>query len=194
MVDQEAVVLVIGSGGQPYREYLLASACRRRPLWLLDAAPPTWQAAYAQGTSVVEMIDRDRLIPDKDMLVKVALQIAAERPVAGVFTYDEAQVIAAAHVAEALGVPGMTVDGADRCRNKHRTRQALTEAGLPQPRFRYVLTLAEATATAAEFGYPVVVKPRGAGASIGVVKAHRPDEIEAAFTIAETATHGGAPA
>jgi biotin carboxylase len=84
--------------------------------------------------------------------------------------------------------------GADSCRNKHRTRAALTRAGLPQPRFAYVTTAAEAAETAAVFGYPVVVKPRGAGASIGVVMASGPDAIGAAFELAETATHGGAPA
>jgi biotin carboxylase len=193
-MDREGLVLVVGSGGRAYREYLLAAACRLRPLWLLDSAPPTWQAPYVQGATVVELIDRDRIIPDRERLVKVAQELAAEQAVAGVFSYDETMVIATAHIAEALGLPGMTVDGADRCRNKHRTRLALTAAGLPQPRFAYVMTLAEATATAAEFGYPVVVKPRGGGASIGVVKADGPADIEAAFTIAETATHGGAPA
>ncbi len=193
-MDHEGVVLVIGSGGRPYREYLLASACRRRPLWLLDAGPSTWQSRYVLGTTVVELVDQRRIIPDTDMLVKVAQQIAAERPVAGVFSYDEAMVISTAQVAEALGLPGLTVNGADSCRNKHRTRQALTAAGLAQPRFAYVTTLADASSAAAEFGYPVVVKPRGAGASIGVVKVHSPGELEAAFTIAETATHGGAPA
>jgi len=191
---ESGTVLILGSGGRPYREYLLASACQRRRLWLLDAAPPTWQTPYIDGATVVELLDRDRIIPDQDLLIKTARQLADDRPVVGVFTYDETMVIAAAHVAEALDLPGMSVDGADSCRNKHRTRMALTAAGLPQPRFAYVMTLAEATAVAGDFGYPVVVKPRGAGASIGVVKASGPGELGPAFTVAETATHEGAPA
>ncbi|MFG2043622.1 ATP-grasp domain-containing protein [Dactylosporangium sp. NPDC048998] len=193
-MEDQRTVLVVGSGGRQYREYLLASAARRRPLWLLDSAPPTWQAAYVRGATVVPLLDEDRLVPDRDLLVKAAHEIHAEHGVAGVFTYDETLVTATAHIAESLGLPGFTADGADACRNKHRTRTALTAAGLPQPRFAYVLT-PEAAAEAAEaFGYPVVVKPRGAGASIGVVKADGPGDLAAAFMIAETATHGGAPA
>jgi biotin carboxylase len=187
----QGTVLVVGSGGRHYREYLLASAARRRPLWLLDSAPPTWQAEHVQGVTVVPLLDEDRLIPDRDQLVKAAHEVDG---VAGVFTYDETLVMATAHLAESLDLPGFTVEGADSCRNKHRTRAALTAAGLPQPRYAYVLTLAEAAATAEAFGYPVVVKPRGAGGSIGVVKVADPAQLAEAFAIAETATHGGAPA
>jgi biotin carboxylase len=193
-VDREGVVLVIGSANKHYREYLLDSASRRQPLWLLDGVPTTWQAQYVQHTSVVPLVDRERLIPNRELLVKTAQEIAADHTVKGVFTYDETLVVTTAHIAEALGLPGLSVDGVENCRNKHRTRQALTAAGLPQPRFAYVTTLSEATATAAEFGYPVVVKPRGCGASIGVVRAADAGELEAAFAVAEGASHTGAPA
>lgn len=190
----EGIVLVVGSGGQHYREYLLASAARHRPLWLLDSAPPTWQDRYVQGSTVVPLLDERRLVPDVEQLIKAAHAVAGTTPVAGVFTYDEPHVVATAQIAESLGLPGLTVDGADACRNKHRTRAALTAAGLPQPRYAYVLTAAEAAAAATDIGYPVVVKPRGAGASIGVVRVDDPASLAAAFDVAETATHGGAPA
>jgi biotin carboxylase len=194
MSAAQGVVLVIGSGARVYREYLLSSAAGRHPLWLLDGAPPTWQAPYVQHSTVVALLDRDRLVPDQELMVKTARQIAAGRAVAGVFTYDETLAVTAAHVADALGLPGLSVDGVENCRNKHRTRQALTAAGLPQPRFAYVTSLAGAAATAADFGYPVVVKPRGAGASIGVVGVTDPAAMAAAYAVAETASHGGAPA
>jgi biotin carboxylase len=187
-------VLVVGSARQTYREYLLDSASRRRPLWLLDGAPNTWQQPYVRHTSVVPLVDQERLIPNRELLVKTAQEIAAEHQVDGVFTYDETLVVTTAHIAEALGLPGLGVDGVEHCRNKHRNRQALTAAGLPQPRYAYVTTLEEAVATAAELGYPVVVKPRGCGASIGVVRAADAGEIEAAFAVAEGASHTGAPA
>jgi biotin carboxylase len=186
------VVLVIGSGARVYREYLLSSAASRRPLWLLDGAPPTWQAPYVERFSVVALLDRDRLVPDQQLMIKTARQVAAERAVAGVFTYDETLAVTAAHIADALGLPGLSVDGVENCRNKHRTRQVLTAAGLPQPRFAFVTSLPEATAAAVEFGYPVVVKPRGAGASIGVVLVADPAAMATAFVVAETASHGGA--
>ncbi len=194
MAHDDGIVLVVGSGAQLYREYLLAEACKRHRLWLLDAAEPTWQRPYVVGASVVELLDRARLVPDQAKLIDTAMRLASRHKIVGVFTYDETLVIATAHIAEALGLPGMTVDGADRCRNKHRNRQTLTEAGLPQPRFVLAGTLEEARTAAAVIGYPLVLKPRGIGASIGVVRADTAADLDTAFATAERASHAGSPA
>jgi biotin carboxylase len=160
---------------------------------MLDAAEPTWQSRYLQGSTLVPLVDVKRLIPDVDGLIAAAQEVAATRGVAGVFTYDETLVNAAAHIAEKLGVPGMSVNGAENCRNKHRTRTVLTEAGFVQPRFAFVTDLAEAEKAGAAFGYPIVVKPRGMGASIGVLGVHDPSELAAAFAVAEGSSHDGNP-
>jgi biotin carboxylase len=188
------VLLVIGSSGQHYREYLLESAARKAPLWLLDGVESTWQKPYVQGTTVVPLLDRRRLIPNQELLVETAVELAIQHPVDGVWTYDETLVVSTANIAEVLGVPGLGSEGVQNCRNKHRNRMALTAAGLPQPRFAYVTDAAEARKAAEHIGYPVVVKPRGAGASIGVVRAQSPDEIEHAFAVAEEGSFGGAKA
>jgi biotin carboxylase len=193
VAEDEGVVLVVGSGGQVYREYLLAGAAERRPAWLLDRAASTWQRPYARGTTVVPLLDTVRLVPDRDALVAAAVEVARDRRVVGALSYDETLVMTAAHIAERLGLRGLTVEGADRCRNKHRTRLALTAAGLPQPRFDYAATLPEAEAAASRIGFPLVLKPRGMGASIGVVRATGPDDLAAAFAVAERASHGGSP-
>lgn len=193
MVDEnpDGVVLLIGSGQRLYREYLMAGASERRPLWLIDDQEPTWQRPYIVGGDVVEPIDRARSTPDQDALLDAATAVARTHRVRGAFTYDEGLVTATAHIADRLGVPGLTADGAERCRNKHRTRQALTAAGLPQPRFAVARTAEDAAEAAAAIGYPVVLKPRGMGASIGVVKAGGPQELPAAFGVAERASRGG---
>lgn len=192
--EESDVVLVVGSGTRAYREYLLAGASERRPVWLLDGAPPTWQERYAARTSVIPLVDSVRLIPDRDRLVEEAAALAGRQRVVGVFTYDETLVMTAAHIADRLGLPGLGVEGADRCRNKYRCRQMLTAAGLPQPRFALAWTLHEAAVAAESIGYPVVLKPRGMGASIGVVRARTAGDLEAAYTVAERASHRGAPA
>lgn len=186
-------MLVVGSGGRLYREYLLAGAAQRHRLWLLNADPATWQGAYTTGSTVVELLDRDRLIPDEERLIDAAVRLAETQRVAGVFSYDETLVITTARISERLGLPGLTVDGADSCRNKHRTRATLTAAGLPQPGFAVATTLDDARAVADSIGYPVVLKPRGMGASIGVIQADDPASLDAAFAVAERASHGGSP-
>ncbi|MGY0231544.1 ATP-grasp domain-containing protein [Longispora urticae] len=192
-MTEQGHVLVVGSGIRAYREYLLASAARRRPVWLLDAAEPTWQRNYAEGAHVVELLDPQRLLPNQELLVKTAVALAAEHRIDGVFTYDETLVVTTAHIAEALGLPGLGVSGAEHCRNKQYTRERLTEAGILQPRFAYVTTGADARAAADEFGYPVVFKPRGMGASIGVVFVGSPEEVDGAFAMSDLSSHGGNP-
>jgi biotin carboxylase len=191
--DDAGVVLLLGSGLRAYREYLLSGLASRTPLWLIDSEPATWQSEYLAGSSVVGMLDPARYVPDKQGLIDAAAEVVEERPVVGVITYDEALVIAAAHVAEHLGVPGLTAVGAARCRDKHLTRIALTEAGLLQPRFTLVSTAEEAAVAAERIGFPVVVKPRGMGGSAGVVMVSEQAELAAAFGIASRASHAGPP-
>jgi biotin carboxylase len=190
----DGAVLLVGSGMRPYREYLMQGAGRAHPLWLLDHAPASWQLPYLAGSTVVELLDADRLVPDLPRLVAAAEELARQHRIAGVFTYDEILVMATSHIADRLGVPGFRPDSADRCRNKHRSRMTLAAAGLRQPRFELVHTAAEAARAAETLGYPVVVKPRGMAASIGVGRANGRTELQAAFVVAERLSHSGPPA
>ena len=189
----DGVVLLIGSGRRDYREYLISGLAARTPLWLVDEEPATWQTGYLAGSSVVAMIDPARFVPDEHGLVDAAAEVGKDRPVLGVCTYDEGLVIATAVVAERLGLPGLTMAGAQNCRDKHLTRTALTAAGLPQPRFTLVTNAAEAAEAAEQIGYPVVVKPRGMGASAGVVRVDEPAGLVDAFGITARASHAGPP-
>ncbi|WP_433005197.1 ATP-grasp domain-containing protein [Kribbella sp. CA-294648] len=187
----DGVVLQFGSGFQPYREYLMEGAAKRRPLWLIDDEPAGWQQPYLAGSTVVLPLPGDGLVLDHKALLAAAESVAQAHQVRGVITYDEPSVIITALVADKLGLPGLTPEGAEGCRNKARTRQALTDAGLPQPRFAVVTTAEEAAAAAAEIGYPVVVKPRGMAASIGVALVDGPDGIADAFNRADGSSRNG---
>jgi biotin carboxylase len=190
----DGIVLVLSSGQQLYRQYLLEGAARHYPLWLIDAREPTWQVPFIVGSTVVRMLDSGRSVPDQEMLRQAALAVAATQRIAGVLTYDEAFVTATAHIAQCLGVPGLTPEAADRCRDKHRTRLALTAAGIPQPRFALAGGVEQAVAAAEDIGYPVVLKPRGMGASIGVVRADTRHDLERGFGLADAAGDTGPPA
>jgi predicted ATP-grasp superfamily ATP-dependent carboligase len=194
MSRDDGVVLVVGSGGRRYREYLLVGAARRRPLWLLDAHEVSWQTPYVEGASVVPLVDEARLIPNQEALVEAACEVAAHRRVAGTFSYDETLIVSTAHIADKLGLPGLTIDGVENCRNKHRNRRRLTADGLPQPQYAFVRSLEEARDAAERIGYPVVLKPQGMGASIGVIRAQEADGLDGAFEVAYGASYGGNPA
>jgi biotin carboxylase len=87
----------------------------------------------------------------------------------------------------------MPVEAARNCRDKRRTRQVLATAGVPQPESVAVASLDEATRQAARIGYPVVLKPRGLGASQGVVCVTSPGEVAEGYAAASEATQPGAP-
>jgi biotin carboxylase len=96
----------------------------------------------------------------------------------GVFSFSESGVMAVAAVAEALGLPSVGVDAARKSRNKLLMRQAYEQAGVPHPQYRYVTSLSEAKTTAAEFGYPVVLKPTLGAASNYVFRIDDSEEME----------------
>ena len=71
--------------------------------------------------------------------------------------------------------------------DKAASRRRFEEAGIPVPRWRLVdLTEASALREAVEsVAYPLVVKPRSQGSSIGISVVHRPQELDRAIELAK---------
>jgi biotin carboxylase len=185
--DDRPALLVVATGARLYREYLLRSIATRYRVHLLLSAEPTWEREYITGATVLEST------LDADELCAAARELDACWPVDGVLCWDEARILQTASVAEALGLPGGDPAAILRCRDKHLTRDALAAAGVPQPRSALVGGVEEALATAADFGYPVVLKPRALAASLGVVLARTPEELAAHFAFARDTTLPEAP-
>jgi biotin carboxylase len=164
----------------------MASAASRHPLWLFNDSELSWQREHVRGGTVLDLLDPDGVLA-------AARELAATRAVAGVLSWDEALIVTTAHVAHELRVPGAGIDGIEGCRDKPRSRRALTAAGLPQPGFGFAGDEAAAVAAAERIGYPVVVKPRAGGASIGVVLAADAPAVRDAFHAAVAASMLGSP-
>ncbi|MEU6732836.1 ATP-grasp domain-containing protein [Streptomyces physcomitrii] len=77
----------------------------------------------------------------------------------GVLTSCDYYLPAVARIAEHLGLPGPSYAAVSAACRKDRTREVLAAAGLPGPGYARCADLAEATAAAAELGYPLVLKP-----------------------------------
>jgi len=187
--EQHPLLLVVGTGGRGYREYLLASISTRYRIHLLLGAEPTWERDYL--TSCTVLTEMGQTIEATEMIA-AARALAADRRVSGVLTWDEGRVLQAAKVAAALGLPGGDPQMALRCRDKHLTREALAAAGVAQPRSVLVSTLEAALDVAAGIGYPVVLKPRAMAASLGTVLVGGPADLIARFPFARDTTVPGA--
>ncbi|GAA3070380.1 hypothetical protein GCM10017562_41820 [Streptomyces roseofulvus] len=146
------------------------------------AVSPLAEAAYAHpGCRVVKSEQAFSI----DELIALATELHAEHPIDGVTTYSEYHTVHTAAVAQALGLPGMSIDGARNARHKHLTRLTLDGKGVRQPRFAHVSDVTKVEAAVREVGFPCVVKPSDGTASLHVL--HLRDEDDLAAYLAELA-------
>lgn len=127
--------------------------------------------------------ERYRLVGSKhiDDLIAAARSWHEVERFEGVLTFSESAVVAVAAVAEALGLPSIGVEAARTSRNKILMRQAHELADVPRPQYRFVSDLPVALETAAEFGYPVILKPTLGAASNFVFRVDGPDDLRLRF-------------
>jgi len=173
--EQRPLLLVIGTGLHAYREYLLRSISAEFRIHLFHKVEPTWEKEYLTGWTVLPST------VDGLAMAEQARRLDKDEPIAGVLCWDEARIHAAAQVAEALGLPNGEPAVIGRLRDKGQTRQALAAAGLAQPRSIPVATVSDAVAAAGQVGYPAILKPRGLGASLGVIRVADEDELRREF-------------
>jgi biotin carboxylase len=188
MSDRPAIA-VLHAGMQAYREYLLAEVAEVADVWLLDDGDVPWARQYVRG---IEQVDTE----DAESVREVLGRLRDEHGVAAVIGWDELKVETVAQVADAVGGAWATPAAVARCRDKRRTREALDEAGIPQPRSIPVQDADSVLCAAREIGLPIVVKPRALGASMGVRSAADLHEAIEAWRFASTASvpdHPGLP-
>jgi hypothetical protein len=173
--DGRPLLLVVATGMQPYREYLFSAISTRFRIHLFHIAAPQWETRYLSGWTV---------LPDTwdgPAMAAAAVELNRTEPIDGVLCWDEGRIHAAAHVAQALGLRGGDPAVVWRVRDKGQTRAALAAAGVAQPRSVPVKTLEQALAAAGQVGYPAILKPRGYGASVGVVRVEDPADLRERF-------------
>lgn len=178
-------LLYLGVGGEGDSKRYIAEALSGQgyDLVVLAERLPAWIASCMLHGESARLTGADA--------ARRAVRIGREHAVDGVFTCDETYVELAAEVALALGLPGPASEAAALCRDKHAMRRRLREAGVPSPRSMMISTLAQAREAADVIGYPVVLKPRNLGGSIGVVRADGPADTERFFAIVSNASLPG---
>jgi biotin carboxylase len=78
---------------------------------------------------------------------------------------------------EALGVPGLWIEGARNFRDKDKMKAVLREHGLPVARSRRIESERDLVSFAAEVGFPLVVKPLEGLGSRATVRVRSGDEL-----------------
>jgi hypothetical protein len=120
-------------------------------LILTDMNPKCYCNKYADEFVELDTFDINRnLVKAKDLRVKYEIK--------GVLTAAADCHETVSHVAKYLRLPGLNPVISNICRQKHKTREILTDAGLLQPRFIAVDNIHDARKFANELNVPVVMK------------------------------------
>lgn len=184
--DRRPRLLLVGSGSEHYRRYLLSSIAEAFDVWIASPQDPGWTQPFRAGHVQVSPSDAADLI-------RSARDLHAACRLDGVLCWDESLILPAAHVAEALSLPGPSVDAVSACRDKHVSRRLLDADGVPQARSFAVRGTEAVHRAARTVGFPLVVKPRGLGGSRGVVRVDDVRDLDRALQQAAGARYPGVP-
>ncbi|MFQ5451801.1 MAG: alpha-hydroxy-acid oxidizing protein [Nitrospinaceae bacterium] len=126
-----------------------------------------------------------------NLTVNMAKQFHESCPLNGVMTLgtDASQTVAA--VADALNLPGIPFEVAERATDKIKMRRCLSQQGVPVPDFRAIWSLEEAQRALQEMPLPLVIKPCDNMGARGVRKIQRPGDLVSAFREAKEASISG---
>jgi biotin carboxylase len=171
-------VIIIGGGELTMPAYISAREELDLSVIAMDYDPSTPGMRYAD--EAVEVSTKDAA-----GAAEAATVLAERLPIRGVFTVGADVEVTVAAVAEALGLPGVSLEVARRCNDKILTHRHLDLVGFAdKPRYAIVHTAEEARAAAAKIGFPCVVKPIDNCASRGVQRVDSPELLDEAFALA----------
>lgn len=140
-------------------------AAAERPSTLEDLAPGT-------------LLTLDFADPDASA-ARVA-EWSRSRPLTAVVGVDDTTAVAAAAIAERLGLRASAPSAVTAARDKYQMRQCLAAAGVPVPRFRRIALKDDPVLASRRVAFPCVLKPLTLSASRGVIRANTADQFIAA--------------
>ncbi|MEN4683597.1 ATP-grasp domain-containing protein [Pantoea agglomerans] len=176
---------LVGCGSEKYRKYLLEQMCEYYDVWLFLVEDVSWQKEYISGESKLPQYSAESI-------QEAVEKLKPDVEICGLVCWDERYIIATADASESLGLRSAGKDGIRGCRDKSLSRNLLTAHGILQPANRLCYDTAEALEFAGSTGYPLVVKPRGMGGSIGVALVRTDEQLIERFNECFTVSQEGA--
>jgi biotin carboxylase len=158
-----------------YRTKAFIDAARKMGIEVVAA---TEEASTLQSKNPASLITLNFLDPDK--AAESVASFASHYPVDAIIAVDEDTAVAAARIAEEIGLPHNPVAAAKRAKNKLLMREALSAVGVPVPRFWPFSLDDDPALIARRVAYPCVVKPTFLSTSRGVMRADNPNQFVAA--------------
>ena len=159
-----------------YRTHDFLDAARTLGVEVVCASdePSTFEAHAPDNLLTLDFADPDAAA------AKVAA-LADRHPLSAVVGVDDLTAVAAAAIAERLGLRASGRAAVAAARDKYQMRQCLAAAGVPIPRFRRIALKDDPFLAARGVEFPCVLKPLALSASRGVIRANNVDQFIAAF-------------
>ncbi|WP_262062098.1 ATP-grasp domain-containing protein [Streptomyces sp. STR69] len=157
------------------REPLLRRAAALGLEVLSVQTPQEFRSLPADLTDAVTTLVLD--YHDRDLLVETVRALHAARPLDGVFTVYEESLLPAAHLADALGLPGPSYETVKLLTDKWAMREHLRKAGVGTVAAALGRGEGDLAAFGAEHGYPFIAKPVAGSASLGIFRLDSADEV-----------------
>lgn len=109
--------------------------------------------------------------------VEAARELAQREHVVGVLACAIDVEVTQAAMTHAFGLPGVSREAAYVCNNKVKMRERFEQAGIPGPRYRHVMSVADIRAFIDEVGLPVIIKAIDNSGSRGARKIATPGDL-----------------
>ncbi len=126
-----------------------------------------------------------------NLTVNAARQFHRSIPIDGVMTVGTDASLTVSAVANALNLPGIPTEVAERSTDKIKMRRCLQSAGVPVPEFTAVTTLEEARKVVEAATLPLVIKPCDNMGARGVRKINQLADLPPAFQEAKESSISG---
>lgn len=181
MTGQGALLIVGGTMRTDGQGQRVIEQAKKRELRVIVADHP---AALTENAEIIERADETVAIDRKDIVgtTQWVRQFHREKGLVGVYGYRDYAMCAVASAAEAVCLPGNSLQAIRRIRDKHACREHLRWHGFQQPRGHACAQLADAAKFIhTESRGPWVIKPRDDRGSRGVTLINRPDDLAQAF-------------
>ena len=118
---------------------------------------------------------------DPDGAAATVAAFSRSNPLRAVVGVDDVTAVAAAAIAERLGLTSSAVAAVATVRDKFQMRECLAAAGVPIPRYRRLALKDDPFLAARGVGFPCVLKPLTLSASRGVIRVNSVDQFITAF-------------
>jgi len=177
-VDNKDYVLIVGASDLVMPAYRITKEELGLGVIALDYNPKAPGMLYADKSLVVST-------KDVDGAVKAAKQMSKSCKIKGVFTAGADVEVTVAAIAEALSLPGVPLEVAQRCNNKLLMHEYLDKKEFKEKaKYRAVNNIQELHNAVENVGLPCIIKPIDNCASRGVQIIERIEELKEAYNMA----------